>query len=201
MGVALVVKAFDGPAWWPQIELAVALGKQTGVPVYAWGYVYGQDPAGEAAVIRRAEGLTGYCVIDAEIQFQCARGDSMAAQILSSLKDLRAHLGLTSFAFPALHATFPWSMWASGVSSLWPQVYWQVEGLAVDLALERSYAQFSGYGLPIVAIGQAYGPAKPQDLLAFAQRAQELHLAGTSWWEWFHATPEQLAAIGRTKGV
>ena len=97
--------------------------------VCAWQYVYGSNPAGEAALGAQAVADGADClVIDAEAQYEGRYG---AAQ--TYINDLREKigasypLGLASFPYVYDHSTFPYSVFLgpNGAQFNAPQMYWK----------------------------------------------------------------------------
>jgi hypothetical protein len=111
-GVTTVfVKSSDGSSnYWSQFSpQLVAELHAGGLKVCAWQYVYGTNPAGEAALGAEAVANGADClVIDAEEQYE---GKYAAAQ--TYIADLRAKIGaayplaLASFPYVSYHPSFP----------------------------------------------------------------------------------------------
>ena len=107
------IKSADGVRVWSQFtpELVAGLRAQ-GLRVCAWQYVYGSNPAGEAAAAAKAVTNGADCfVIDAESEYQGRYG---AAQ--TYINSLRAAvgedypLGLSSFPYVQYHPRLPYSV-------------------------------------------------------------------------------------------
>src|SRR2546422_3499714 len=108
-----LVKAFDGPRWFnqgaPWRDIAASL-KEHGLSVGGWGYLYGEDAAGEA---RRAIETAQYreadlLVLDVEAEFK-DRPDA-AEEICRRIREALGPeypLYFSSFALPQYHGTFP----------------------------------------------------------------------------------------------
>jgi len=206
----VVIKAHDGPIggrWMDQLKVLTNPLRDAGLEVAAWGYLYGKDPAGEAA--RAAEALragASFYVADAESEFEKGRMDEVAARFFSHLyrQVPEAVVGFTSFALTNLHPKFPWVAFASHCQFSMPQVYWNEIGWKADICWSRSYASYVGLGRPIVPVLQAFGGVDPRDMLEVADLTKRYGCPGVSWWSWQHATPGQLEAIkraGRLFGV
>jgi predicted DNA-binding antitoxin AbrB/MazE fold protein len=206
----VIVKAHDGfvgGKWFDQLRAVISAFEGTDVKVAAWGYVYGRDPAGEAA--RAVEALragASFYVVDAESEFERKGMDEVAAQfffrLLQEIPD--AVLGFTSFAVTNLHPAFPWTTFANHCQFAMPQVYWKEIGWTVGVAWSKAWASYVGLGRPIVPVLQAYGGVSPHDMLAAAELAKRYGCTGVSWWSWQHAGRDQLEAIkeaGRLFGV
>ena len=111
--------------------------------VCAWQYVYGTNPAGEAALGAKAVAAGADClVIDAESEYEGKYG---AAQ--TYIADLRAKigaaypLGLASFPYVYYHTAFPYSVFLGpeGAQFNAPQMYWKAIGNSVDTAYADTY--------------------------------------------------------------
>ena len=88
----LFIKSSDGSSnYWSQFSAAlVAELHAAGLKVCAWQYVYGSNPAGEAALGAEAVANGAEClVIDAEAEYE---GHYAAAQ--TYISDLRAKIGV-----------------------------------------------------------------------------------------------------------
>lgn len=168
-----------------------------GIQAWGWHYVYGYDPVVEArvAVARTlALQLDGY-VIDAEVQYELA-GRAAVAQTFC--RELRSGLGnlpvaLSSFRFPTVHKSFPWSTFLQYCDYNFPQVYWEQAHNGPD-QLTRCVNEFKNISpfRPIIPTGPAYAnngwrPAA-SELTAFMQRALELQLTGANFWSWDYST-------------
>ena len=127
----LYIKSSDGSTnYWSQFSpQLIAELHADGLKVCAWQYVYGTNPAGEAALGAEAVADGAEClVIDAEEQYE---GHYAAAQ--TYLTDLRAKiggaypLGLASFPYVGYHPTFPYSVFLGpeGAQFNLPQMYWK----------------------------------------------------------------------------
>src|SRR3954470_20619046 len=146
-GISTVfVKSSDGAtSRWPQFNPAfVQALKAQGLKVCAWQYVYGNDPAGEAALGADAVASGADClVIDAESQYE---GKYAAAQ--QYMAALRAAvgpaypIGLTSFPYVDYHPRLPYSVFLApgGAQANLPQVYWKDIGGTVDAVSARTLA-------------------------------------------------------------
>ena len=127
----LFIKSSDGSTnYWSQFS-AQLVGElhAVGLKVCGWQYVYGSNPAGEAALGAEAVANGAEClVIDAEAEYE---GHYAAAQ--TYLTDLRAKigsaypLGLASFPYVNYHPTFPYSVFLGpeGAQFNLPQMYWK----------------------------------------------------------------------------
>jgi hypothetical protein len=184
------VKSSDGASSrWAQFNPAfVQALKAQGLKVCAWQFVYGNDPAGEAALGADAVASGADClVIDAETQYE---GKYAAAQ--QYMGALRAAvgpaypIGLTSFPYVDYHPRLPYSVFLApgGAQANLPQVYWKDIGGTVDAVSARTVANNRIYGTPIAPLGQTYGNPPAEDLARFRSLWAAYGSAGLSWWSW-----------------
>ncbi len=197
----LYVKSSDGASnYWSQFSSAlVTTLHAAGLRVCAWQYVYGTQPAGEAALGARAVAAGADClVIDAESEYE---GEYAAAQ--TYITDLRAAVGasypvgLTSFPYVDYHETFPYSVFLApgGAQFNVPQVYWHDIGDSVDYTLAHTYHENRVYGRTIVPLGETYGGTPPADIFRFRQLAGLYGAPGLSWWDWQETPAAGWAAL------
>ena len=186
----LFIKSSDGSSnYWSQFSPAlVAELHAAGLKVCAWQYVYGSNPAGEAALGAEAVANGAEClVIDAESEYE---GHYAAAQ--TYLADLRASvgsaypLGLASFPYVSYHPTFPYSVFLGpeGAQFNVPQMYWKDIGTSVDTVYANTYIANRVYARPIYPLGQTYGGVSTSDLLRFREEAVDYGATGSSFWDW-----------------
>jgi peptidoglycan hydrolase-like protein with peptidoglycan-binding domain len=185
----LFVKSSDGSSnYWSQFgpTLAAAL-HAAGLHVCAWQYVYGTNPAGEAALGARAVEAGADClVIDAEAEYEGKYG---AAQ--TYIADLRAKigpsypLGLASFPYVYYHTAFPYSVFLgpNGAQFNAPQMYWKTIGNSVDTTYANTYASNRIYGRAIFPLGQTYESPSIAELVRFREEAPLYGANGISWWD------------------
>ena len=188
------VKSSDGTTPWAQFSPALiqALHAQ-GVRVCAWQFVYGADPAGEAAQGARAVATGADClVIDAESAYQgrYAQAQQYVAALRAAIGPAYP-LGLTSFPYVDFHPRFPYSVFlAPGAAQVnLPQVYWKAIGGSVDAVSAKTWAHNRIYGAPIAPLGQTYQSPTPEELQRFRQVWASYGVGGLSWWSW-QASPE-----------
>jgi peptidoglycan hydrolase-like protein with peptidoglycan-binding domain len=184
------VKSSDGAtSRWAQFNPAfVAALKAQGLKVCAWQFVYGNDPAREAALGADAVASGADClVIDAESQYE---GKYAAAQqYMTALRTAVGPaypIGLTSFPYVDYHPRLPYSVFLGpgGAQANLPQVYWKDIGGTVDAVSARTVAQNRIYGTPIAPLGQTYGNPSAVDLARFRSLWAAYGSAGLSWWSW-----------------
>jgi hypothetical protein len=193
------VKAGDGARPWAQFSpLLVGALHQRGLRACAWQFVYGADPAGEAAVAAAAIAAGADCfVIDAETQYE---GRYAAAQrYMTALRGAAGPsypIGLTSFPYVDYHPNLPFSVFLGpgGAQVNLPQVYWKDIGGTVDAVSAHTLAHNRIYGAPIAPLGQTYQSPSADDVRRFRQVWAAYGSAGLSWWSW-QATPEPTWAV------
>lgn len=166
-----------------------------GISVWGWGYVYGNDPNGEAAIATRRVnelGLDGF-IVDAESEYKQVGKAAAAVTYMTKLRaGVKVPIALSSYRWPSYHPEFPWEAFREKCDLDMPQVYWA--GAANSAAqLERCVREFSGFAkkLPLLPTGAAYHengwqPTAAQ-ITAFGAKAKELGLPGVNWWEWGNA--------------
>lgn len=171
----------------------VAALRAAGIDVWGWGYVYGNYPAGEAAVaVERCKelGLSKF-VIDAEAEYKnkASQARTYMTAVRKGLPD--AVLALSSFRFPTYHREFPFREFAEHCNLMMPQVYWEGARNAGD-QLRRCVSEYTdlGFGLPIAVTGAAYKSTSVTwqptagEVQEFYKTADELGLEMVNFWEW-----------------
>jgi peptidoglycan hydrolase-like protein with peptidoglycan-binding domain len=197
-GVSTVfIKSSDGSSnYWsqfsPQLVSELHAG---GLKVCAWQYVYGTNPAGEAALGARAVSYGADCLaIDAEAEYE---GKYASAQ--TYITDLREKIGaayplaLASFPYVNFHESEPYSVFLGpgGAQFNQPQMYWHAIGQSVDTVYANTYIGNRIYGRSIFPLGQTYGGVSSSDLLRFREEAVDYGATGASYWDW-QETPSGL---------
>jgi hypothetical protein len=189
-GVSTVfIKSADGTGVWSQFtpQLVQAL-HANGLRACAWQYVYGTDPAGEAAAAATAVADGADCfVIDAEKQYEGRY--AQAQQYLFALRTQIGGdypLGLTSFPYVDYHPSLPYSVFLGpgGAQANLPQVYWKTIGGTVDAVSAHTMAANRIYGVPIAPLGQSYDSPPPADIQRFAGIWATYGSHGLSYWSW-----------------
>ncbi|MDA0163986.1 peptidoglycan-binding protein [Solirubrobacter ginsenosidimutans] len=184
------IKSSDGASSrWDQFNAGLVQGLHAnGLRACAWQFVYGNDPAGEAALGVDAVAAGADClVIDAESQYE---GKYAAAQ--QYIAALRAALGpgypigLTSFPYVDYHPRLPYSVFlAPGAAQVnLPQVYWKDIGGTVDAVSAHTLAANRIYGTPIAPLGQTYDNPPAEDIARFRSLWAAYGSGGLSWWSW-----------------
>ncbi len=178
--------------WRPFVETL----KAQGIEVWGWGYAYGNDPKGEAAIAAKRVidlGLAGW-MIDAEIEYKAAAKKAAAKVFMSELHRRLPYtsIGLASYRYPSLHPEFPWETFRAGCDFDMPQVYWEKAHDSGD-QLVRCASEFANFKrkLPLVPIGAAYKwngwASKPADVEEFITVCEALGLPAFNFWSWQHA--------------
>ncbi|MFY9488461.1 MAG: peptidoglycan-binding domain-containing protein [Solirubrobacterales bacterium] len=197
----LFVKSADGSSYWPQFELSVGRLKAAGLRVCAWQYVYGRDPEVEADLAAKAAGLGADClVINAETEY---KNKYTAAQTyisrLRSLVGADFPVGLTSFAYPDYHSTFPYSVFLGPGGAQWnlPQMYFKAFRQSVPTAFARTYSINQIYKRSIRPLGQTYDGVRAKQVIEFRRYARLYRARGYSWWSWQHTRTDAWKAMRR----
>jgi hypothetical protein len=187
------VKSSDAATVWTQFTPALVQALHArGLRVCAWQFVYGSNPAGEAAAGVAAVQAGADClIIDAETAYE---GRYSAAQ--RYLGALRAAIGpgypvgFTSFPYVDYHPRMPYSVFLGpgAAQANMPQVYWKAIGGSVDAVSARTVAHNRIYETPLAPLGQAYSAPNPADLVRFRAIWAGYGAAGLSWWSWQSAS-------------
>jgi peptidoglycan hydrolase-like protein with peptidoglycan-binding domain len=197
----LYIKSSDGGSnFWSQFtpQLVASL-HALGLNVCAWQYVYGSQPAAEAALGVRAVRDGADClVIDAEVEYQ---GRYAAAQ--TYMADLRAGvgasypIGLAGFPYVDYHETFPYSVFLGpgGAQYNAPQLYWHTIGDSPDTAYAHTFIENRIYDRPILPVGQLYGGVSAAEVVRFRQVAAAYGATALSWWDWQSASTAEWGAL------
>jgi hypothetical protein len=199
----LIIKASDGGS--PFIgqftpQLVAALHAQ-GLKVCGYSYVYGNNPAAEAAQGAAVAQAGADClVIDAEGEYE---GKYAAAT--TYIRDLRQAVGdsfpvaVAPFPYADYHQSFPYSVFLGpgGAQYDMPQIYWKDIGDSVDNAFDHTYTWHRLYDRPIYPLGQTYSSPAASDIVRFRQLAQAYGARGVSWWDWQETGSSQWAAVGQ----
>jgi hypothetical protein len=197
----LYVKSSDGASnYWSQFSPAlVAQVHALGLNICAWQYVYGNNPAGEAALgIRAMQNGADCLVVDAEVEYD---GKYAAAQ--TYMQDLRAGvgasypIGLASFPYVDYHESVPYSVFLGpgGAQYNVPQIYWHAIGDSPDDAFAHTWVQNRIYGRVIAPLGQLYGHVPAAQVERFRQVAAAYGTPAVSWWDWQSASASLWGAL------
>ncbi|HEX3316717.1 MAG TPA: peptidoglycan-binding domain-containing protein [Solirubrobacteraceae bacterium] len=199
----LIIKASDGGSpfigqFTPQL---VATLHSLGLKVCGYSYVYGNNPAAEAAQGAAVAQAGADClVIDAEGEYE---GKYAAAT--TYIRNLRQAVGdsfpvaIAPFPYADYHQSFPYSVFLGpgGAQDDLPQMYWKDIGDSVDNAFDHTYTWHRIYERPIYPLGQTYSSPAPSDIVRFRQLAQAYGAGGVSWWDWQESGPSQWAAVSQ----
>ena len=200
----VLIKVADGPYAYnvdrttgrDLVPDVVAALRARGISPWGWQYIYGTNPAAEAAMaIQRVKefNLDGF-VVNAEVEFKQKGMDAPAKKYM---KALRAGLpgvpiGFSSYRYPTLHRPLPFETFLEYSDINMPQVYW-VQSSNPVYQLERSIAEYEALSVkrPIIPTGAAYpdGAWSPTagQVTEFLQACQDLGLSGVNFWEWMYA--------------
>jgi peptidoglycan hydrolase-like protein with peptidoglycan-binding domain len=198
------VKSSDGAAnRWAQFspELVAAL-HANGLRACAWQYVYGNNPAGEAALGIEAIAAGADClVIDAESEYE--NKYDQARQYIAALRAAVGPgypIGFTSFPYVDYHSRVPYSVFLGpgAAQANLPQIYWQDIGGTVDAVSARTLAQNRIYGAPIAPLGQSYQNPPAADIARFRSLWAAYGSPGISWWSWQHTSAAGWSALNQT---
>jgi len=170
--------------------------RSKGIGVWGWHYVYGYDPAGEAAIAisqTKKFGMDGY-IIDAEAEYKLAGREAVARSFMTALrKGLPSKpVALSSYRWPSWHPTFPFAAFLEKCDLNMPQVYWeQAHNPAAQL--RRCLEEFERLSpvRPVIPTGCAYGVGgwapKPMEMTEFLNTARELKLTAANLYSWDYA--------------
>ena len=197
----VLVKIADGREPYNRdLSRLVSALRGAGIDVWAWQYIYGNDPAGEAryGAQRYAEQPFAGFVVDAEVEYK--RRAAAAASYMEALREALGDttIALSSYYLPALHADFPWREFASRCDLIMPQVYWHTRGPVK--ALRETLEQNAQWGKPIFVTGAAYPEAcSAQEVGVFCEHVAARGLGGANFWSWQHATEQMWQQIARAR--
>ena len=183
------LKSSDGTSMWRQFTPAFVFAlKAQGLKVCAWQYVYGRQPAAEAALGVRAVQLGADClIIDAEAEYE-----GRYAQADRYIRTLRQAIGasypvaVSPFPYVDYHPAFPYSVFLgpNGAQYNLPQMYWRAIGTTVDQVFAHTYTYNRLYGRRIYPLGQLYQNPSPTQIRRFRALAAAYGAAGVNWWDW-----------------
>jgi hypothetical protein len=115
----------DGPYFTKNFENFILRTKPK-TPVYTWGYVYGnkfgrlkQEIQGMKTALDRSDGY----IIDAEIEWEVADGNSWAKAFTESLKDIEKPVAVSPFWNMRYHRGYPIRPFQDAGIVVMPQVY------------------------------------------------------------------------------
>ncbi len=167
--------------------------KAGGVQLCAWQYLFGVDPAAEAALAIEAVKAGAAClVMNVEIEYRGKYADARRyLDLLRAGIGQNYPLGLTSFFNPASHPDTPISVFLGpgGAQVNMPQVYWTTAGTtpgAMSIAAAKANRI---YGRPLAPLGETAG-ASYDDVLSFRSIWAAYGAQGLGWYRWQGTTPE-----------
>jgi hypothetical protein len=190
------------------LDSVISVFHSSGIKVLAFQYVYGdphhwgnvQSETDVANWILDVKGIDGL-LIDAEIEY-----DNLATRVAAARSycdSIRAHhsngfVGLTAWARPNSHSTFPWTTFLDRVQVNMPQAYWGARPTTPQNELSLMSSQFtsntntwvsqgdSAAAKPIMPIGDGYSTTVKQgDITTFCTLSQTTYnYPGISLWEY-----------------
>jgi hypothetical protein len=143
----LFIKNADGPNSWEQwTPELVAKIKGAGIKLYSWSFIYGNDPAREAALTLWAldMGIDGH-IFDIEEQYP---GHADAPARINQMMDIvrakhpEAFIGFSTFANPDSHATMPYATLGNRMDAYLPQIYFAKWKMTPNQAINWCYEQW-----------------------------------------------------------
>jgi hypothetical protein len=194
------VKAADGVSAEPQFTGTLLAELQAlGMSVCAWTFVYGSEPAGEAAVALAAVHDGAQClVVDAEESYDGRYGAAQSfVRALRSALGASFPIGLAGQAEVLEHPTFPYSVFLGpgGFTFDMPQVYWRELGSSVGAVLRAAIPVNEIYGRPLLPVGQLFGAPSLTEVAEFLRLTGEYGAKGVSFFDLDAAEPAPLAAL------
>jgi peptidoglycan hydrolase-like protein with peptidoglycan-binding domain len=185
----LIIKSGDGSGYWSQFNRGLVRTLHgNGLRVCAWQFVYGNDPAGEAAIGARAVRNGADClVIDAEGQYE---GKYASARVY--IDDLRAAIGyrytlaLAGLPYVDYHPGFPYSVFLGpgGAQVNMPQMYWRDIGSSIETVFHHTYTYNRIYRRAIIPMGQTYNGVSAAEVALFRGTTVRYGAPGISWWDY-----------------
>ncbi len=193
------IKAAEGATPEPGFTPALVEGlRSQGIGVCAWVFVYGEDPAGEAAAALAAARAGARClVVDAEGQYDKRYGAAQAyVHALRSQLGAGFPIALAGQAEVLEHPKFPYSVFLApgGFTYDMPQVYWRELRLSPSAALALAIAQNGWYGRPIEPVGQLFDAVSAAEVGRFVARASIDGTRGLSLFDLEALPPATIAA-------
>lgn len=206
----ITVKAGDGDSLWNNpkrnqvkwIEDNISKFHNSGIKVYGWQYVYGDDEKWQIANISEADvanqildiaGIDGL-IIDAESEYKTTPDNqSKASAYLNAIyqKHLNAFLMYTTFARPDSHPSFPFSVFNQYTKAVLPQVYWgdRTPRISSREEIEIMKAQWSKISpqIPIYPLA-SLSNATVEELREFFNTISSYGFQNPSFWRYGLAT-------------
>jgi len=167
--------------------------KEEGIETWGWQYVRGRNPIGEAnlAIHRtKALGLDGF-VIDAEGEYQSNSKKTAATRYMNELRAALPELpiALSTYRFPKLHRTLPFSEFLAGCDFSMPQVYYE-QRHNPETQLEICVEQYLALNpaRPVIPTAPIYGRGdwrpSAEETTRFFAKAKEMGLSAANAWSW-----------------
>jgi hypothetical protein len=216
------VKCGDGGSVWSQFNSSLVTAcHNAGLKVFAWGYNYGNNVAGELNVALNALslGADGF-VIDAEYEYETnAFNNALAIKFCQAIKAAYPNRFLAYAPSPSwsLHQTFPYREFGMYCDAIMPQDYWGYRNITPQAMVTMMNTQYvawratlSGSGTnaikPVAPVAQAdvaTVPGSDESDFVYALRTDPSPLSPTgyhsvSFWDCQEHTADQWAAIGAT---
>jgi hypothetical protein len=209
----VLIKIADGANWMYNYDyetrtdlippVADAL-RATGISVWGWHYVRGDNPTGEArlAVDRmRALRLDGY-VIDAEGEYRHTEKRGAAKNFMDALRSglPSTPIALSSYRFPRIHQPLPWTEFLERCDLAMPQVYFEgAHNPEQQLALSVEQYAALRPARPFVPTIPTYASSKwrptPDEIVRILRKARELGLTAANAWSWDFASRPAFADL------
>ena len=199
------VKAGDGPNVWSQFAPCVDPFHAAGLKVYAWQYVYADDPESEARVgIHALESRCDGLVLD--IEAECEGKHAEIARLWDVLRLSYPDAWIAYAPLPIIEYHDPelYRISCQYASAHCPQFYWADLGQywgdfeRLFSIWETAMAQWKAEGLPdlpLMPIGQAFGDATPDEIARFSVYAKSDDCPAISFWSLDAANAVQREAV------
>jgi len=198
----VLIKIADGDRWTYNLDPKTKVDlippvlqalKEEGIQVWGWQYVRGRNPIGEARLaIQRTKALgTDGFVIDAEGEYQSTKKRSAAKRYMDELRAALPDLpiALSTYRFPKLHRTLPYSEFLEKCDYAMPQVYYE-QRHNPETQLEISVEQYMALkpARPVIPTAPLYGRGKwrpsAEETTRFFAKAKEMGLSAANGWSW-----------------
>jgi len=206
----VTVKCGDGNLFWKGEDECtsdvITQFHNSGIKVFGWQYVYGDDPIGEASVANKILdlGVDGF-IIDAEGEYE---GKPDNATIY--LENIRAEhpysfIAYTPFPIIDYHTDFPYLEFGKYCDAVMPQAYWKEIGVTPEYMVEWMEEQWDkwhtiweagGYGdsiKPIIPLGQGWD-VSGSEITRFCNLIYDHGYGGISLWRYGTMTEENWEA-------
>jgi len=200
----IIIKTWDGTHSFPQrgpsglipLETIGATLHAAGLKVATWGYCYGADPAGEAAIAAAtaSDADADAIILDVEVEYK--RKEPQAHILCSDLRRSLPDVPLlySTFAIARYHRDFPFDSFNEHCAETIPQIYWNAFGWPMAQSLQMTYDDYRGMGVEphhVLPAGGLYTEGTvtyptPPDVRAFIQAAKEAGSPGCSFWGYEH---------------